>query len=148
MKRFVNGHEVELPESDAIVRPTADRLMVTTADGTNSAVAVRQGDKVLVSYKGRQYTIEKARPRARGGAGAGSGELRAPMPGQIVDVLCAAGDKVSKGDKLVVLEAMKTQQAFIAPFDGTVKSVSVQKGQQVAEGDIMAAVEEEPPPGE
>jgi 3-methylcrotonyl-CoA carboxylase alpha subunit len=122
--------------------------MVSTPEGTFSAVAVRQGDKVFVSFQGRQFTVEKARPRARGGAGAGSGELRAPMPGLIVDVLCSEGDKVVKGDKLVVLEAMKTQQAFAAPFDGVVTKVAVSKGQQVADGDIMAAVEEQKPPGE
>jgi 3-methylcrotonyl-CoA carboxylase alpha subunit len=142
LKRFVNGEDVELDEGAASVRPASDRLMVKTPQGTFSAVAIRQGDKVLISYKGRQFTVEKARPRTRAGAGAGSGELRAPMPGQIVDVLSAEGESVSKGDKVLVLEAMKTQQAFVAPFDGVVTKVLVSKGQQVAEGDIMAVVEE------
>jgi 3-methylcrotonyl-CoA carboxylase alpha subunit len=148
MKRFVNGHEVELDAAAATVRHAPDRLMVSTAHGTYSAVAVRQGDRVLVSYRGRQYVIERTRTRARAGGAAGSGELRAPMPGLIVDVLAQEGERVAKGDKILVLEAMKTQQAFTAPFDGTVSKLAVSKGQQVGEGDIMAVVEGESEEGE
>lgn len=67
--------------------------------------------------------------------------MRAPMSGLIVDVLVADGVEVHKGQKLLVLEAMKTQQPFAAPFDGKVTKVLVQKGQQVAEGAILVVVE-------
>jgi len=62
------------------------------------------------------------------------------MPGQVVEVLAAEGDRVGKGDKLVILEAMKTQQAFLAPFDGTVTQMSCKKGEQVAEGALLASI--------
>lgn len=62
------------------------------------------------------------------------------MPGQIVDILAAEGDTVTKGDKILVLEAMKTQQAFTAPFDGIVQKIAVQKGDQVGDGDLLALV--------
>jgi len=141
VKRFVNGDEVELAETGAEVALAGDRLMVRTAEGAFSAVAVRQGDAVLVSYKGRQYKIEKKTGRARSGGGASTGELRAPMPGQIVDVRISVGDSVKKGDVLLVLEAMKTQQPFAAPFDGVVKKVGAAKGDQVADGALLALVE-------
>jgi biotin carboxyl carrier protein len=131
---------VELDPSAATVSKLPDRLIVHGAEGSFSAVAVRSGDKVLVSYKGNVYTVESARPRARGASAAGSGELRAPMPGQIVDVLVAEGDKVTKGQKVLVLEAMKTQQPFTAPFDGVVEKLSVAKGQQVAEAAVLAVI--------
>ena len=139
MKRFVNGVEVELVAGTAEVTQTSDRLMVRSADGTHSAVAVRIGDTVHVSYRGQTYAVEKAR-RVRAGRGAGDGEMRAPMPGLIVDILVAEGDVVSKGDKILVLEAMKTQQAFNAPFDGTVEKLAVTKGQQVSERDLLAVI--------
>ena len=139
MKRFVNGEEVDLQPSEAEITPLSDRLMVRTADGSQSAVAVREGDTVFVSYLGQTYTVEKVR-RTRGARGEGNGEMRAPMPGLIVDVLAKVGDEISKGDKVLVLEAMKTQQPFVAPFDGTVTSLSVQKGDQVADGDLLAVV--------
>lgn len=142
MKRFVNGEPVEFGTTQVTVTPTPDRLMVKTPDGAHSAAAVRVGDTVHVSYRGQTYLVEKA-TRPRGAGGAGSGELRAPMPGLIVDVLLESGATVTKGDKILVLEAMKTQQPFLAPFDGVLSEVRVSKGEQVAEGALLAVVEDE-----
>lgn len=142
MRRYVNGEEVDLDPSSSKVSKLSDRLIVHSPEGSYSAVAVRSGDKVVVSYKGRIYNVESAKPRVRGGGAGGSGELRAPMPGQIVDVLVEEGGSVTKGQKILVLEAMKTQQPFTAPFEGTVSKLSVQKGQQVGEGDVLAIVRE------
>ncbi|MCC7433243.1 MAG: hypothetical protein IT363_01060 [Methanoregulaceae archaeon] len=142
MKRFVNGEAVEFEACDAQVIQTPDRLIVKTADGAHSAAAVRVGDTVHVSYRGHTYLVEKA-TRPRGAGAGGSGELRAPMPGLIVDVLLAPGTQVSKGDKILVLEAMKTQQPFLAPFDGVLTEVKTSKGEQVAEGALLAVVKAE-----
>lgn len=139
MKRFVDGEEVELAQEGEVER-LADRLLVRSPEGVFSAAAVRVGDAVLVSYRGRQYRIERSRPRVRGAAGAGSGEIRATMPGQIAEVLVTAGASVAQGQTLVVLEAMKTHQPLTAPFDGIVTQVGVIKGQQVAEGQLLALV--------
>lgn len=140
MRRYVDGEEVELDPNVARVSKLSDRLIVHGPDGSFSAVAARSGDRVAVSYKGRVFQVETTRPRARGSAAGGSGELRAPMPGQIVDVLVQQGMAVTKGQKVLVLEAMKTQQPFLAPFDGTVESLPVQKGDQVAEGAVLALI--------
>ncbi|MEQ1822662.1 MAG: biotin/lipoyl-containing protein [Fimbriimonadaceae bacterium] len=139
MKRYVNGVEIEAGQSNAEISVQGNRLMVRTEEGTHSAVAVRDGDAVLVSYRGNVYTIEKGRRTASSKA-AGSGEMRAPMPGQIVDVIAAEGSAVQKGDKILVLEAMKTQQAFTAPFDGMVKEIKVVKGDQVTDGQLLALI--------
>lgn len=139
MRRFVDGEAVELDSNAARISKLPDRLIVHGPEGSFSAVAIRSGDKVAVSYKGRVYQVETTRPRARSGA-IGSGEMRAPMPGQIVDVLSSQGAKVTKGQKILVLEAMKTQQPFLAPFDGTVESLPVKKGDQVADGAVLAIV--------
>lgn len=142
MKRYVNGLEAELSESsDATVAQATDRLLVKTPEGTFSALAATVGDTAYISYKGRQYAVEKpTRSRTRAGR-AGSGETHAPMPGLIVEVFVTQGQSVVKGDKLVVLEAMKTQQTFTAAFDGTVAEVSVQDGDQVIEGQLLVKVE-------
>ncbi len=139
MKRFVNGVEADLTAGEVDITTLPDRLIVRTPEGSFSAVAVRDGDRILVSFRGKTYTIEKAlRTRAKGGPT--TGEMRAPMPGAIVDVLVAEGDTVDLGDKILVLEAMKTQQAFTAPFAGTVSQLKVTKGQQVGDGDLLAVV--------
>lgn len=139
MRRFVNGIEVECEPGDVEVVQLGDRMVVRTAEGANTAAAVRHGDTVHVSYLGRTFVVEKAK-RVRASRGAADGELRAPMPGVIVDVLVAEGDAVQRGDKVVVLEAMKTQQPFVAPFAGRIAALKVAKGEQVAEGELLATV--------
>ncbi len=141
MKAYVNGNEVDLESGDIDISVLPDRLMVKTPEGAFSAVAVRQGEAVLISFKGQQYRFETRRPRVASALAAGSGEIRAPMPGVIVDVLVRAGDAVDKGDKILVLEAMKTQQAFIAPFAGVVQQIAVKKGEQVIDGQLLALVQ-------
>lgn len=141
MKRFVNGDEAELADSGYTVEPMPDRLIVHGSDGSFTALAVREQDAVLVSYKGRQYRIESRKRSQRSGSSSSSGELVAPMPGVIVDVRVDAGAHVEQGDVLVVLEAMKTQQPFAAPFAGTVKKLGVVKGEQVSDGQLLALVE-------
>ena len=142
MKRFVNGVEAELSEGATVqIEAKGDRLFVRSPEGTHTAAAVRSGDAVLVSYRGRQYRIEKAAPRKRL-ASVGTGEIHAPMPGRIADVLVKVGDEVRAGQKLVVLEAMKTQQALIAPLDCSISQVGAEMGSQVDEGQLLAVVKE------
>ena len=72
--------------------------------------------------------------RLSGADGAADGAILSPMPGRIVAVEVADGDRVTKGQKLVVLEAMKMEHALIAPFDGVVEALTAVVGAQVAEG--------------
>lgn len=137
MKRFVNGEEHEL-SGDFSLEHREDRWLIRTTEGTFSGLAIRQGDRVLVSYRGHQYAIESKSPRERSRSGPATGDLVAPMPGQIVDVLVSVGEAVTAGQKILVLEAMKTQLPFNAPFDGVVEALSVEKGSQVKEGTLLA----------
>jgi 3-methylcrotonyl-CoA carboxylase alpha subunit len=144
MKRLVNGIEHELtPAANGYeIKMLPDRLAIVGPDGAHTALAVRDGDTVLISYRGRQYRVEKATAARLKAHGTHSGELVSPMPGQVVDVLVSPGQEVKKGDRILVVEAMKVQQAYIAPFDGTVTELKVEKGQQIAEGQLLALVVE------
>lgn len=64
-------------------------------------------------------------------APAGGVQIKAPMPGTILDVRVQNGQQVKKGQVLVILEAMKMENEIMAPNDGTVTSVSVRKGDSV-----------------
>ena len=81
---------------------------------------------------------------ARGGSGAGGpasdGALRAPMPGKIVATPAKPGDTVTKGQPVVVLEAMKMEHALVAPFDGVVGEIGVSVGDQVVADAVLAVV--------
>jgi acetyl-CoA/propionyl-CoA carboxylase biotin carboxyl carrier protein len=70
------------------------------------------------------------------------GDLRAPMPGQVLLVQTAVGDQVSAGDPLVVLESMKMELVITAPVDGRVAELSVTVGDQVAVDQALARVEQ------
>jgi len=71
-------------------------------------------------------------------AGAGKMKnLKAPMPGLVLDVRVDVGAAVTKGDALLVLEAMKMKNVLKAEGDGVVKSVEVKKGQNVEKGHVM-----------
>ncbi|MBV1885943.1 MAG: acetyl/propionyl/methylcrotonyl-CoA carboxylase subunit alpha [Parvibaculaceae bacterium] len=75
--------------------------------------------------------------------GASGSKAVAPMPGKVIQVVVAAGDRVRKGDALVVVEAMKMEQTVQAPQDGKVEEVTVSVGEQVEGGAVLVLFEEE-----
>jgi len=64
-------------------------------------------------------------------------DLKAPMPGLILDILVTPGQAVKKGDQLLILEAMKMENVLKAPGDGIVASIEVEKGNSVEKGQIL-----------
>ncbi len=78
----------------------------------------------------------EGRPETRGAL-----EVRPPMPGRVVKVRVAAGDRVKRGQTLVVLEAMKMQNEIPAPADALVKSVSVREGESIPGDRVIAVLE-------
>ncbi len=141
MKALINGAESELGQgSGAAIYEDGDRLRIVTIDGVKSAVVAKKGDKTFVSVDGRVFEVEKfSASRSRAGM-TGSGEGRAPMPGQIVEVLVKDGDSVEEGQTLIVLEAMKMQQPIKADFSGVVSDLSVNIGDQVNDGQLLVKV--------
>jgi 3-methylcrotonyl-CoA carboxylase alpha subunit len=67
--------------------------------------------------------------------------ILSPMPGRVIAVEVALGDKVKKGQRLVVIEAMKMEQGLFAPFDGIITDLKASVDAQVSEGALLARVE-------
>jgi len=67
--------------------------------------------------------------------------LRSPLPGTIIDIVCQVGDSVKKGQKLIILEAMKMENSINSERDGVVKEIKVNKGDSVLEGNDLIVVE-------
>ncbi|MEO8547242.1 MAG: biotin/lipoyl-containing protein, partial [Sphingomicrobium sp.] len=106
---------------------------------------LRDDERVVVFYEGQATEFELT-SRGSVGAAAGSGVIVAPMPGRVTAVEVAAGDSVTKGQRLLTLEAMKMEHGLVAPFDGTVAELSAEAGAQVSEGTILVKIEAEPSP--
>jgi oxaloacetate decarboxylase alpha subunit/pyruvate carboxylase subunit B len=66
--------------------------------------------------------------------------LKAPMPGMIVKYEKQVGDAVSKGDTVVILEAMKMENALPAPADGTVKAINFSSGDSVGKDEVLCVI--------
>ena len=64
----------------------------------------------------------------------------APMPGQVLKILVTAGQHISAGDPLLILEAMKMEQTLRASMDGVVEAVLVKQGDVVAPGDVLVHI--------
>jgi 3-methylcrotonyl-CoA carboxylase alpha subunit len=102
--------------------------------GPAGVVADVAGERVLF-LEGEAWSFAPPNAdRASGADCAADGAILSPMPGRIVVVEVVEGDRVVKGQRLVVLEAMKMEHALMAPFDGVVEALAVIAGAQVAEG--------------
>ncbi len=64
-------------------------------------------------------------------------EVKAPMPGMILDILVKEGQLVSKGDKLIILEAMKMENVIKSTGEGTVEAIHIQKGMNVEKNQVL-----------
>ena len=63
--------------------------------------------------------------------------LASPMPGLVVDIMAAPGDRVYRGQDLVVIESMKMESGVSSPCDGEVNEILITKRQAVESGDIL-----------
>jgi acetyl/propionyl-CoA carboxylase alpha subunit len=77
-----------------------------------------------------------------------SGGLTAPMPGKVLAVKTTNNATVSKGDTLLILEAMKMEHQILAPRDGVIASVKVLEGDQVGNGELLIEMRDDDPVGD
>ncbi len=90
---------------------------------------------VSLTFDGVDHTLELLDPYApRGGDAAAEGRLSAPIPGRVVQMLVAAGDRVVRGQVVAILEAMKTELRIAAPADGIVAHLGCAAGDSIEEG--------------
>lgn len=71
---------------------------------------------------------------------AGVKDVKAPMPGLILDILVQPDQEVKKGDHLLILEAMKMENVIKSPVDGVIKELSASKGESVEKGKILLSL--------
>jgi len=130
---------------DIEVLQTKDGKLDLLIDGERVTAYVSSDNaKRWVTVNGQTFVLTKASGARKSGSGHhhAAGELTAPMPGQVRAVNVSEGDAVTKGQTLLLLEAMKMEIRVQAPRDGVVKKLFVQQGQTVDREQMLVAIEE------
>ena len=134
--------DVEVGHGEGEVEPLGPGVFLfRQGDRTETFHCVRDGDTVHLFWRGRAYLLEEETERSRASHRHVGGGLEAPMPGKVIAVKVAPGDTVMKGDELLVVEAMKMENAVRAPREGRVKSVSARVGDMVSPGVVLVELE-------
>lgn len=138
----INGETVEFEVS----QPEAGIYLITF---NNRVVEVRtvgepaQG-ALDVLTGGQKLSLRISDPRRRRRSGltlTGTVQLKATMPGRVIRQLCQPGDRVTEGQGVLVLEAMKMQNEVRSPKAGVVKEINVSPNQTVEAGALLAVIE-------
>jgi len=134
-----------------------------TIGGNNYDVEVKKFDsgKARIEVNGTCYNVELhkqeqttktpilVRSKVKNPAGShvikksdsGGFKIKAPLPGNIMQIMVKAGDTVSKDDPLLIYEAMKMENKLLAEKDGTIKSINVAAGDAVLQDDVLMELE-------
>jgi 3-methylcrotonyl-CoA carboxylase alpha subunit len=99
------------------------------------------GGEHVLFLAGDAWAFCAPAPRSSGEDQAGDGAVLAPMPGAVVQVAAVKDRPVKRGERLLVLEAMKMEYVLVAPFDGNLVELTVSAGSQVQEGALLARIE-------
>ncbi|GHU87725.1 acetyl-CoA carboxylase biotin carboxyl carrier protein subunit [Bacteroidia bacterium] len=135
-KYIINGNTYKV-----VINNIVDTVAEVEVNGTPYKVEMDKPTKkqvVTIKRPAQSAVAPIARPQQTAAA---AGALRSPLPGTILEILCKAGDTVKRGQKLVVLEAMKMENAINADRDGVVKEVKINKGDSVLEGADLIIIE-------
>lgn len=121
----LNGknYEVEVEETDAVITAVTDAAPAA-----------------LVAAAAPAAPAAAPAPAAVPAAAADGQKVLSPMPGTILSVNVSVGSAVKAGEVILILEAMKMENEIVAPCDGTVKQLAVQKGSTVATDALLAVV--------
>ena len=114
---------------------------IDTDGGEMAAVSgFADEERVVAFFEGQAFDFALT-ARGHVGHGAHDGDILAPMPGKVTSVEIEQGETVSKGQRLLTLEAMKMEHGLMAPFDGTIAELTAKPGQQVAVDALLVRVE-------
>jgi 3-methylcrotonyl-CoA carboxylase alpha subunit len=128
--------------ADVTYGPAGPLVAVDGVPAALDATAIRAADAAYVLRHGRQTVVRAAeRDASDTEHTAGDGQIKAPMHGKVLAVLVKNGDRVEKGQRLAVVEAMKMEHALVAPRPGRVSGLTVLAGSQVAEGIRLMTIE-------
>jgi glutaconyl-CoA/methylmalonyl-CoA decarboxylase subunit gamma len=138
MRVIVNGKPYEIEIDDLTKNPAT-----VLVNGVPYQVELESAEKphdvslVEVPVPAESNPANGSSAKVSAAAAAGANALTAPMPGVVMDITVKAGDKVTRGQQLCALEAMKMKSAIRSPKDGVIASVDVVEGARVSHGAVL-----------
>ncbi len=132
-------HEVRI----RALHEDAERLLLEIDEVRHEFHVELRHDAVHVVHEGALFEFREPLARADRPQAVSDGALLAPMPGTVLRVSAGAGEAVTHGQVLLILEAMKMELALTAPFDGTLEEITVEEGDQVTARQLLARVTED-----
>ena len=144
VKAIIEGKEYHVHYQSVV-----DRCFHLVMNGKSTEVFVatgNQGKHIFVN--GRTFFVQDAdqlfaRRARRRGPKETPGEVTPPMPSVVLRIMVKEGERVKRGQGLVVVSAMKMQTTLVAPSDGRVKRIHTSIDAKVSSGDILVEIEEE-----
>lgn len=143
MKKFKftiqgNKYDVELKNIE-------DNIAEVEVNGTSYTVEIDSQKKVsktpkLMRPKSYPSAESDKAKTAKPSSAKGTGHIKAPLPGTVLEIKVKEGDQVKSGDNLMVMEAMKMENNINADREGTITSIKVNNGDSVLEGDVLIEI--------
>lgn len=152
LKVTVNGKPYLVEVGDLSTSPITvsvnGRPYLVNVETAPVKVALAEEPVAVLETVARQTSAPEKAPLPVGPAGPQVNVVRAPMPGNILDIAVKPGDEVSFRQILCSLEAMKMKNAIRSPRDGVIASVEVSAGQVVSHGEVLFTFAETSPSGQ
>ncbi|WP_041768759.1 biotin carboxylase N-terminal domain-containing protein [Pseudovibrio sp. FO-BEG1] len=146
VKIKLDGEETSAREDLTVLSGGDSGAIIFEADGVRRSAFVSEAPEggLWISLEGQtQFFEEQSFSTKKDDSSAAGSSIIAPMPGAVVALKTEQGAQVSKGDVLLVLEAMKMQHELTAPRDGVVAELGTQEGAQVNSRDVLVRLEDE-----
>ena len=145
--RGLAGFRLNAPPREQVRIWCDGQPLLADLDGRPEEADLLDAGEALILFEGGLAFAFSAMPPdpEAGAAAGGDGAVSAPLPGKVAAVSVTEGARVSRGDILLVVEAMKMEHGLAAPFDGIVETLSASVGDQVREGEVLVRVRGEAP---
>ena len=120
-----------------LVKNRSYRAEVVSVDSSTKSVVLKINGRIYPVQIKDKFDLLLDEMGMNSGSAGKVNNVKAPMPGLIIDLRVKQGDSVKMGDPLLVLEAMKMENVLKAPGNGTVKSIKVKRGDSVEKNQVM-----------
>ena len=112
--------------ADIVEANTTEKTFVISINNNNYRVELKDQYDELLQFLGMD-NLKKLK----------ESEIKAPMPGRVLEIMKNPGDSIVKGDGILVLEAMKMENVIKSPVDGIIKKIVVEKSQAVDKNELL-----------